>query len=170
LLAVSHLSRSAKYKEKFITEDEITRICQKYGLVFGPAERFIGVIPKENARAIISFKAFDEDVLMVSDRNRWRTKPKVEYLKAQALQSHLVDGEIYSTICFLDDQFRDPTFSIVANKEYFNTDGMVIRKHKLEYGLPKDPIVFYPVIGGYLIVTAWGPEAEIEELQVKVSG
>jgi len=31
--------------------------------------------------------------------------------------------------------------------------------------LPKDPIVLYPVHGGYLVVSKWGKEEDLDELK-----
>lgn len=41
---------------KFITEDEVIRLCKKWGLVLGDAHAFAGDIPEKNLQEIESFK------------------------------------------------------------------------------------------------------------------
>ena len=48
---------SFKYPfNKFINEDSVVRICQKYGLLLTNVDRFIGGIPEKNQKEIINFK------------------------------------------------------------------------------------------------------------------
>jgi hypothetical protein len=48
---------SFKYPfNKFINEDSVIRICQKYGLLLTDVNRFIGSIPEINQKEIINFK------------------------------------------------------------------------------------------------------------------
>jgi hypothetical protein len=48
---------SFKYPfNKFINEDSVIRICQKYGLLLTDVNRFIGSIPETNQKEIINFK------------------------------------------------------------------------------------------------------------------
>jgi hypothetical protein len=48
---------SFKYPfNKFINEDSVVRICQKYSLILTNVDRFIGGIPEKNQKEIINFK------------------------------------------------------------------------------------------------------------------
>jgi hypothetical protein len=48
---------SFKYPfNKFINEDSVVRICQKYSLLLTNVDRFIGGIPETNQKEIINFK------------------------------------------------------------------------------------------------------------------
>lgn len=48
---------SFKYPfNKFINEDSVVRICEKYGLLLTNVDRFIGGIPEKNQKEIINFK------------------------------------------------------------------------------------------------------------------
>jgi len=48
---------SFKYPfNKFINEDSVVRICQKYSLLLTSVDRFIGGIPEKNQKEIINFK------------------------------------------------------------------------------------------------------------------
>jgi len=65
-----------------------------------------------------------------------------------------------------DKQTREP-FMIVATEKEFdierfdlkNTTGWELKP------LPKDPIVLAPVLGGYLVVSKWGKEEDLPELE-----
>jgi len=52
---------------KFLTEKKLKSICEKYGLVVGKADRYIGDIPDQNQEDIINFKILDETYLEVED-------------------------------------------------------------------------------------------------------
>jgi hypothetical protein len=55
---------SFKYPfNKFINEDSVIRICNKYGLLLTNVDRFIGGIPETNQKEIINFKVDKIDLL-----------------------------------------------------------------------------------------------------------
>ena len=51
---------------------------------------------------------------------------------------------------------------IIAKPEDFNLEGHKVEGYKV---VDADPIVLMPVHGGFLIVSKWGEEADIEEVQ-----
>ena len=54
---------SFKYPfNKFINEDSVVRICQKYSLLLTNVDRFIGGIPEKNQKEIINFKVDKMDL------------------------------------------------------------------------------------------------------------
>jgi hypothetical protein len=54
---------SFKYPfNKFINEDSVIRICEKYGLLLTDVNRFIGSIPEKNQKEIINFKVDKKDL------------------------------------------------------------------------------------------------------------
>ena len=54
---------SFKYPfNKFINEDSVIRICNKYGLLLTDVNRFIGGIPEINQKEIINFKVDKKDL------------------------------------------------------------------------------------------------------------
>jgi hypothetical protein len=59
-------------------------------------------------------------------------------------------------------EYKDTTLRVVAPLKDFNTGGQKIVNNQL---VPLDPIVLAPVVDGYLIVSKWGPEAELPEVQ-----
>jgi hypothetical protein len=145
---------------KFITDDEIRRICQKYGLVFGDSHDYIGKIPERNAREIIAF------VLRQEDHIKYECK---EY-KNQHWSGYGCDvysraiGHHYFKEVPRDQQFyyNRPSLMICAPKTDFRDKGMkVIDGYKI---VQEDPVVLQPVSGGYLIISKWGPEASDESI------
>jgi len=64
-----------------------------------------------------------------------------------------------------EDKVAHRDIMIVATKDEFDMQGRTLENDWEIKELPKDPIVLYPVNGGYLIVSKWGPEAEIDEVQ-----
>jgi len=54
---------SFKYPfNKFINEDSVVKICDKYGLLLTNVDRFIGSIPEKNQKEIINFKVDKTDL------------------------------------------------------------------------------------------------------------
>lgn len=54
---------AVKYPQyKFIFMDQVVAICEKYGLVCGSVDRYIGDVPKKNIHEIANFKVKDEDI------------------------------------------------------------------------------------------------------------
>lgn len=54
---------SFKYPfNKFINEESVIRICEKYGLLLTNVDRFIGGIPEKNQKEIINFKVDKVDL------------------------------------------------------------------------------------------------------------
>ena len=47
---------------KFITEDSVKSICNKYNLIYGTADRYIGTFPDKNLVEMEKFKVDDDDL------------------------------------------------------------------------------------------------------------
>lgn len=122
---------------KFITDDLVSVICKKYGLVLGPTERFIGHVPEKNIKEMEQFK--------LSHRER------VSYWSLEHIRP--IFDNFGMTGWNRPDEIG---FVICAPIKDFDTKGLKLSGHKLEI---EDPIVLQPIKYGYLIVTKWGPEA-----------
>lgn len=58
---------SMKYPQyKFITEESVKKICEKYNLVYGETKRYRGTVPDKNLEQIENFKIKKEDECYVS--------------------------------------------------------------------------------------------------------
>lgn len=199
-------------KNRFIDEDSIKSICNRFGLLFAPVEMYNSEIPLKNKIEIIDFKCSVKDKCI---------KTTVSFFSKNA--SKIITGKkvkTMTTVSFLMpkikektifDCFKNPTFEnelLVAqklNQKYgtkikwndisnFNqdyvktnvlTNGMIIapkdkfiipKNYTVENGFEvgykkvveiKDPVVLQPVIGGYLIVSAWGFEETLPEISGK---
>ncbi len=166
---------SMKYTQKFICEWQVEEICKKYGLVIGEAYRFKGFIPEKNVCDMLKFKLKTEDVLyqygLESSHNG------IKYIKHKVLwdaEKHFSNITTYNhtglqTISVVGtkvglhndhvEYFRRVGFSICAPlSEMDMTNATVTDGYKIQSTI-KDPIVLQKVLGGYLVITAWGDEA-----------
>src|SRR5882724_9873543 len=154
--AIRHFS--FKYPNyKFITEDSVKKICEKYGLVYGFVSGYIGSVPDENLKHIEEFKIDVEDECFeerTTTMNVWGDT-KVKYLNHTqnllARENKPRHGSIYYII-----NYDLCPLEIAATQKDFNSQGMEVKNFKVSY---PDPIVLKPVwFAGskhYLVVTAW---------------
>lgn len=138
---------------RFITEEEVSRLCKKYNLVFSTADRFIGEIPEKNLQEIENFKVDEDDCEKTF--NFYTSALESMNWSFNTLTGIFENGGVKALEL---QEFKKPAFKMVASINDFDTANMELRGHKLELNLP-DPIVLQPVKLGYLIVSAWGDEA-----------
>lgn len=142
---------------KFITEPEVKKLCEKYGLLMGNSSTYIGDIPEKNLIEIEKFKLREEDFAIDFFRYTLGVDPFnisgdhlgfIRFWREAELNppTHKVEKE-------------KPAFKICAPKEDFETWGFEVKDG---FNLVWDPVVLQPVKGGFLIVTAWGNEASDE--------
>lgn len=171
---------------KFITEDSVKKICQKYNLIYGEVSKYIGTVPDLNLKQIQEFKIKEEDecyARYLNYRSMWdNSKYLAEYLntvkenkeKQQKYEDYIKGTGI--TNYNLEDfkvVVKNPYESreiiekcpleICAPLKDFDIKDMEIKDFKLSKIEIPDPVVLKPVhFEGskyYLIVTAWGDEA-----------
>ena len=160
---------------KFITEEKVKEICQKYGLLCGETKYYKSDVPEKNLSEIENFKLKESEMTKVtygwfkyhSGNMRGYYIPcyskdnsgSYGYLRSSGWGESLVlmpETESY--------HFDKPDFKICASVKDFDTKNMRIEDgYKLNLNLP-DPIVLQPVKGGYLVVSKWGLEAEDKDL------
>lgn len=151
---------------KFITEESVQRICEKYGLVFADGKYYKGDVPEKNLREMEQFVLRKEDMLIdymggFVDSFTSRLRNSVLGIDYGFGTIAIPSGWIESTIPnFASEEERStkPSFKICAPEKDFDTTHLAKKGHRLELNIP-DPIVLQPVKGGYLIVTKWGLEA-----------
>lgn len=147
---------------KFITEEEVERICKKYGLLFGESRSYIGDIPEKNLIEIESFVLREEDMQTMTNLMDYFSSRKGMLMRQSAIsllgQGFTNDYPSYgSAPKDIVERKVKPDFKICAPEKDFDTRYMTVRDgFKLEY----DPIVLQPVDKGYLIVSKWGLEGE----------
>lgn len=148
---------------KFIDDESISKICNKYNLYLCYAEDYIGEIPLKNQREILDFR-IKECALI----NRYRV-PDINYNYDLLKSSFEYKKEIDNLRQQRENKIKDMDKSmslvgccdlrIIAPESEIDMS----RKRKIGHQIIKtDPIVLQPVKWGYLIVTAWGDEASGE--------
>lgn len=179
---------------KFITHEEVKRLCKKWGLVLGDAHLFIGEIPERNLQEIEKFNLKKEDWVFgegsvrsriddfevrMEPRMSWDGRVFEQEVTVRGVRSFAqlreLEREVWGMMAGEPRGLRDdwspgsrrevskPAFKIVAPEKDFETTGYMIQDNELVEQPPVyDPIVLQPVKGGYLIITAWGPEASDE--------
>jgi len=163
---------------KFITEESVKKICQKYNLVYSEVGRYIGTVPDVNIEQMQNFKIQDFDKCYEfsvrddfsftrsrSDRffdRSYKSFDDFEKFKNERQsESHRLRSS-YSDR-FTENYSKCP-LEICAPIKDFNMEGMELKNFKLSKIEIPDPVVLQPVFfkgrKHYLIVTAWGIEAE----------
>lgn len=155
---------------KFITEEMVKEICQKYGLLLARIENFIGDVPEKNITEIESFKKHQNG--LQEYRPAWYRYVDGKHIECNETEKGAAYGYLYwdKHLIFApipQDQsffYEAMGLKICASVKDFDTENMNIQEgYKLEVNLP-DPIVLQPVTGGHLIVTKWGLEGKDELL------
>ena len=143
------------YKEaypflKFLTEEKLEEICEKYNLIYAPVQNYIEDVPQKNLKEI----AAAQELKVADARDR-----DLKTIRSGIDSFGLVETE---------ETVRAGLF-IAAPESHFDLKGLtkkgvrgffktVIRKET------KDPIVFRYVKGGIQVLTKWGLEANDPEL------
>jgi hypothetical protein len=177
---------------KFITEDQVKQICEKYGLVCGATNLYKGFVPEKKLSLIESFKIKNKDIqkmlfLIIDNKDNHIGRAYYEDLTER--------GKVYFDSSNLDYSYITTGNGVISNTSYLFcqsfsekyignpyvkaqkiiNEGMMICAPQKDmdmtglkvkgYNLVKeipDPVVLQPVKGGYLIVAAWGDEASDE--------
>lgn len=148
---------------KFITEDSVKKICEKYNLIYGEVNKYKGDVPDKNLKEIENFKVDKEDLVY-----KYYEHHSTFYIKKDSYTNFMmyVESRNYesSSLNYLFENLNKVTHSleIVTPLKDFDTSGMEIKDFKLSKIEIPDPIVLQPVLYNhtkhYLIVTAWGQE------------
>lgn len=161
---------------KFITEESVIKICDKYNLYHGPINKYIGTVPDVNLKHIEDFTVFENDKCFKYEKRFMPTlQPYYSFdnedwnlseRKMISLEEHIAKKK---DIMYNKDGYeineRCP-LEIAAPLKDFNMTGMETKGRKISKVEILDPIVLHPVFFAgskhYLIVTAWGLEASNE--------
>lgn len=160
------VSAAAFFKEyypdyKFITEAAIFEVCKKYNLFIGESEWFVGDIPDKNLEDMKNFRIDDEHACYVRQERDsmgiYHTRKHLNY------RQYLNERTSYRS----NTRTRKHPVMIAAPIADFDLTGIEINEETRELykkPAPIDPVVFFPVQHWdrrfFLIITAWGPEAE----------
>lgn len=143
---------------KFITEEEVIRICKKYGLVWGDVHYYKGDVPEKNLQEIEQFKLRQEDMQVRTNLD--------DYYEGQMrnmMRSRMAFPSYSEAPTEIIERYVAPPFKICAPQKDFDTRNMIVSKD-LKLMEINDPIVLQPVKDGYLVVSKWGMEASDDNL------
>lgn len=149
---------------KFITEDSVKKICEKYGLIYGSVEKYIGTVPNKNLEHIENFSIKKEDRLYNVYIDNIRIGEPLFYGYCNSKEAERIKD--FSPYSLTSRRAVLAPLEIAAPLKDFDTTDMEIKDYSLnEIPIP-DPVVLQPVFFRgdkyYLIVTAWGQEASDE--------
>jgi len=135
---------------QFLDEASLIDLCEKYGLGYAPAEYFNQDIPEKNLRELEAFELkSSEDYMYITEHKDYQGRTSRSYVTQNKAPRHNVQRAGFEVVATKD------MFNIPSDQEWH---GSTIRERV------KDPIVLQRVPLGFLIVTAWGPEAELPEV------
>jgi hypothetical protein len=151
---------------KFITKDQVTSICEKYGLVLGNVGDYMGFVPEANLQQIENFKLRPEDARVSYESSLWRMGGMGGGRVDIAMSMKYYDDNIESNDVFKQREISRirVDMNICAPLKDMDTRNKTVVNHVLVSNVP-DPVVLCAVTNGYLIVTAWGDEASDELVQ-----
>lgn len=159
---------------KFITVESVNKICEKYNLIYGPIDKYLGDVPEKNLKQIEQFKIKeDSHCWMEKIQYNWtsssNSNSNISYLDINKAKRREKEYTEYKSSYVSNKRvtFSKCPLEIVAPIKDFDTKGMEVVDHKLikKIEIP-DPVVLCPVIFRdiryFLIITAWGLEASDE--------
>ena len=142
---------------QFLFNEDLNKLCEKYGLVHASSEYFNQDIPVKNLEDIEKFELKEDDV--AEGQVRARGASGGEYMTKEVADAA---GYVYEEVTKGNDGFE-----VVATRDMFDVpSGKVWEGNTLVEAPKYDPIVLKKVQGGFLIVTMWGPEAEFPEVNI----
>lgn len=161
---------------KFITEESVQKICEKYHLIYGSVDLYTGEVPDENLKHIENFKINAGDELYIKQRaaRSWRSAEEyLNYTEFEEENRPIRDAHFYRPQVDFDsflwqNRTRKAPLEIAAPQKDFDLESMEVNNFKISPKKPEvlDPVVLKPVFYNrnkyYLIVTAWGQEATDE--------
>lgn len=166
---------SFKYPQyKFITQESVRKICQKYGLVYGIIDRYIGTVPDNNLKQMEEFKIDEQDECYYIKKYGVfcfiRTTLYSGFYNKEMFYKEMKkkDGlEIPSSYPVYFEGYKCP-LEIAAPVKDFDMRDMEVKDYEISKIEIPDPVVLKPVIFKdkkyYLIVTAWGQEGLDEDV------
>jgi hypothetical protein len=175
---------------KFLTEDKLDEICDKYNLIYAPVNRYKKSVPEKNLNEIQSAKRINHmdrvetyyKVTDIKDASYSRIPTSIKKKVCEGVHHEKPDwmylgrkygrsGDFMSATITTERIEKDGLF-IAAPKSHFNLNGL--KSHKkgffksiTERQIP-DPIVFRYVRGGIQVLSKWGDESNDISLQNEI--
>jgi hypothetical protein len=142
---------------KFVSVENLVTIMGKYNLVMGWPEIFRAEIPDRNRKEIAAFRLHRATVNSGMTASTEFVAVQVDWYGVRQEHTYVHRDEPVVVVGQVTD------FDM---KERYVGENRMIGERKVSYHPPRpkfvthDPIVLQSVRYGYLVITAWGPEAE----------
>lgn len=162
---------------KFITEEQVKKICGKYNLVAAPVSRYTGFVPETKLKQIEFFELHSQDTAPTFITNPVFAYPHSDAKKIKDIKQRYPKGiypvqESYGEVRFIEgvrlDSYQkadNQSMLICAPAKDMDLKGLkkigAILMSTITVKVP-DPVVLQPCKGGFLILAAWGDEASDE--------
>lgn len=162
--------------KKFISTEEMDKICTDYKLILGADQHYTGSIPLRSMKEIVDFKLNPVDEIHYEGTWRaiestqisktkgvidWKEISKEKYMAATEGGKKLVQNNNRKHYISNTD-YR----MVAAPQSMFKIEGMVIEGNQLKKVVEvDDPVCLQPVRYGYIIVAVWGEELAIAKMQ-----
>lgn len=151
---------------KFILKPQLERVCEKYNLYVRDTKFFLGDIPEKNIKDIMNFKICIDD-LPIGEEYKHRIIGQVQVSTNSMLferKSPMITIQDFAKFQLAGLIEIASIKSLFSDKAFEKSNDRIIGELEIE---PKnqvdlDPIVLCRTKHGYLIITAWGDEANDE--------
>ena len=183
---------------KFLKEEQLNTICEKYNLIYAPVGRYKEDVPEKNVSEIENAQPLkNEDFrkekffIKVTDFGSWSVPKDLREILDKGFVSdekfYKSDGSIikaakkyggyngnFGGYCFRKCSIEKMDYSglfIAAPKSHFDLKGLknkALGFFNFTITEVKDPIVFRYVKGGIQVLSKWGLEADDEMLQQEI--
>jgi hypothetical protein len=175
---------------KFLLEPQIERICEKYNLYVRDLQYFLGDIPEDNIIQIMNFSVCLDDIkdyhlfYTNNDFNPYQQNKLVVNSLPMFIKNnmeHLILTGYSDYLTARPEQVRIPITSfkrfgltnlltiasvesLLSPNAFLNSRNRIESKPELapKHKVELDPIVLFKTAHGYLVITAWGDEANDE--------
>ena len=163
---------------KFILRPQLERVCEKYNLYVRAPEFFMGDIPSENIEDMKRFKILVEDIPFEKLFNQQNYRGNLKSWFSDKFQD-VIENNSFNTYFNEESKIALENFhkcrlagliKVAAIKELFNDKAFNNSNARIEgvnelnpkHQVDLDPIILCETKHGYLIITAWGDEANHE--------
>jgi hypothetical protein len=162
--------------KKFISTEEMDKICTDYKLLLGADQHYTGSMPARSMKEIIAFKLHPTDEIhykgtwratesLQHDKTKgvieWKEIPKDQYMRESENGTKLVQNN-KRTHYISNTDYK----MVAAPESMFNIEGLVREGNQLKKVVEvDDPVCLQPVRFGYIIVAVWGEEIAIAKMQ-----
>ena len=158
---------------KFILHPQLERVCEKYNLYLRELKYYIGDIPVKNINDISKFEVCIEDLFLKSRDGVVRDRHSYGLVATNAT-TRISSGNLrYANLGKLCSIFPEVKrkLKIACVRELLHPEAFARSESRIIdnsgerpplFEVDLDPIILIEVNGGYIIITAWGDEANDE--------